>query len=202
MGVACTLGLVKTHTFACVGPLSALASFTRVSCWSSNPLKLSPVLLQVLNDEGLPSSLGVQGSKDFPASRCVASSFSEWADYHVQQENYNTYIPQTLQYCLTWRCWGTSPGTDSKIVVLIPVVTFLTPLTLNSRFERIDRPSFPSLYLYWKSKSSQLLPFCSTWDFCSHWADLRTPVLLFNRCAAPAKLPTWRCHLRSLQSTA
>ena len=32
--------------------------------------------------------------------------------------------------------------------VNIPVVTFLTPLTLNSRFERIDRPSFPSLYLY------------------------------------------------------
>ena len=59
--------------------------------------------------------------------------------------------------------------------------------------ERIDRPRFLGLYSYWKSKSSQLLPFCSTWDFCSHWADLRTPVLSFNRCAAPAKLPTWRC---------
>ena len=38
-------------------------------------LELSPVLLQVLHNEVLPSLLGVQGSKDFPASRCVASKF-------------------------------------------------------------------------------------------------------------------------------
>ncbi len=49
------------------------------------------------------------------------------------------------------------------------------------------------MYSYWKSKSKKLLPFCSTWDFCSHWASLRTPVLSFYRCAAPAKLPTWLC---------
>ena len=60
----------------------------------------------------------------------------------------------------------------------------------------IDRPLFPGLYSYWKSKSKKLLPFCSTWDFCSHWAPLRTPVLSFNRCAAPAKLPTWLCLSR------
>jgi len=83
---------------------------------------------------------------------------------------------------------------------VIPVVTFLTPLTLNSKSERIDRPSFPSLYSYWKSKSSQLLPFCSTWDFCSHWADLRTPVLLFNRCAAPAKLLSMGSANRALHT--
>ena len=53
--------------------------------------------------------------------------------------------------------------------------------------------SFHSLYSYWKSKSNELLPFCSTWDFCSHWAHLRTPALSFSRCAAPAKLPTWLC---------
>ena len=62
----------------------------------------------------------------------------------------------------------------------------------------IDRPRFLGLYSYWKSKSKKLLPFCSTWDFCSHWASLRTPVLLFNRCAAPAKLPTWLCLSRRL----
>ena len=39
-----------------------------------------------------------------------------------------------------------------------------------------------------KSKSSELLAFCSTWDFCSHWARLRTPALSFDRCAAPLSL--------------
>ena len=59
--------------------------------------------------------------------------------------------------------------------------------------QRIDRPCFRSLYSYWKSKSSKLFPFWSTRDFCSLWAYPWTPVLLFNRCAAPAKLPTWLC---------
>ena len=56
-----------------------------------------------------------------------------------------------------------------------------------------DRPHFHGLYSYWKSKSRGLLPFYSTWDFCSHRVPLRTPALSFNRCAAPAKLPTWQC---------
>jgi len=54
-------------------------------------------------------------------------------------------------------------------------------------------PHFHGLYSHWKSKSRGLLPFCSTGDFCSPWAPLRTPALSFNRCAAPAKLPTWQC---------
>ena len=33
----------------------------------------------------------------------------------------------------------------------------------------------------------------SAWDDCSHWADLRTPALFFNGCAAPAKLPSRQC---------
>ena len=37
------------------------------------------------------------------------------------------------------------------------------------------RPCFHSLYSYWKSKSKELLPFCSKRDFCSHGAPLRTP---------------------------
>ncbi len=39
-------------------------------------------------------------------------------------------------------------------------------------------------------------PFWSTWDFCSCRTHLRTPVLSFNRCAAPAKLSTWLCSPR------
>jgi len=31
------------------------------------------------------------------------------------------------------------------------------------------------------------------WDFCSHGAPFRTPPLTFWRCAAPAKLPDWKC---------
>lgn len=36
-------------------------------------------------------------------------------------------------------------------------------------------------------------PFGLQRDFCSLWAHLWTPALSFNRCAAPAKLPTWLC---------
>jgi hypothetical protein len=45
----------------------------------------------------------------------------------------------------------------------------------------IDRPRFHSSYSYWKSESNELLPFCSTRDFCSHWAHPRTHALSFNR---------------------
>ena len=42
------------------------------------------------------------------------------------------------------------------------------------------------------------LPFCSTRDFRSHWAHLRSPALSFDSCAAPVKLPTRQClRLRS-----
>ena len=57
--------------------------------------------------------------------------------------------------------------------------------------KRIDRPCFHSLYSYWKSKSNE-----SLWPFPLHEISvliethLWTPALCFNRCAAPAKLPT------------
>ena len=44
----------------------------------------------------------------------------------------------------------------------------------------------------WVSKSNQHLHLNSTCDICSHWIDLRSSVLFFNRCAAPAKLPIWQ----------
>ena len=76
------------------------------------------------------------------------------------------------------------------------MVTFLTPLASNSEcwtFKRIDRPRFHGLYSYWKSKSSELLPFYSTPGFCPGWARLGTPALPFDRCTAPVKLPAWHC---------
>ncbi len=48
------------------------------------------------------------------------------------------------------------------------------------------KPRFPGLFT--KSKSKKRLPFCSTWDFCSHWASLRTPVLSFSN-VPPQQLP-------------
>ena len=58
---------------------------------------------------------------------------------------------------------------------------------------RISRGSlsqtFQCIDPYWTSKSNQLLHLNSKCDFCSHWIDLRSSVLFFNRCAAPAKLP-------------
>ena len=64
--------------------------------------------------------------------------------------------------------------------------------------KRIDRPCFRSRSRYWRARSSQLLPFYSTWGFCPHWASLRTPTLPFDRCTAPVKLPAWHCfRLRS-----
>ena len=37
------------------------------------------------------------------------------------------------------------------------------------------RTRFHSWYSYWKSRSSELLPFCSMGGFCPPWARLRTP---------------------------
>ena len=62
--------------------------------------------------------------------------------------------------------------------------------------KRIDRPRFHGPYSYWKSGSSELLPFCSTRGFRPRRARLGTPALPFDRCTAPVKLPAWRC-LRS-----
>ena len=76
---------------------------------------------------------------------------------------------------------------------VIPVVIFLTPLSSNSEIKRIDRPTFLLLAPYWRERSSQHLPFCSTWGFRPHWAGLRTPALSFDRCTAPVKLPASQC---------
>jgi len=62
-----------------------------------------------------------------------------------------------------------------------------------SKVKRIDRPGFHRSYSYWKSESSQHRPLCSTRDFCSRWAGLRTPALSFDRCTAPVKLPARIC---------
>ena len=61
------------------------------------------------------------------------------------------------------------------------------------KIKRIDRSRFHGLYSYWKSKSSEILPFYSTWGFRPHWAHLRTPALPFDRCTAPVKLPARHC---------
>jgi len=42
----------------------------------------------------------------------------------------------------------------------------------------------------------QLLPLYSRRGFCSHGAALGTPVLRYNRCATPAKLPFCKCPVR------
>jgi len=62
-----------------------------------------------------------------------------------------------------------------------------------STSKRIDRPRFHGPYSYWKSESSELLPFCSTRGFRPRRAHLRTPALPFDRCTAPVKLPAWHC---------
>jgi hypothetical protein len=59
--------------------------------------------------------------------------------------------------------------------------------------KRIVRPGISRPDTYWMSRSSQLLSLYSTCGFCPHWADLWTPPLLFWRCTAPVKLPTWQC---------
>ena len=80
-------------------------------------------------------------------------------------------------------------------MLVIPVVTFLTPLSSNSEIKRIDRPTFLLLAPYWRERSSQLFPFWSTWGFRPHWAGLRTPALSFDRCTAPGKTPRKRTLL-------
>ena len=91
---------------------------------------------------------------------------------------------QTRQY----RC----PEVINKITNILKrqmqVCDIQTPLAPNPKGLK-DRPCFDSLYSYWQSKSNELLPFCSTRDFCSQWAHLRTPALSFNRCAPQPNSP-------------
>ena len=54
--------------------------------------------------------------------------------------------------------------------------------------------SFHCFRMHWTRKSNQLLPLNSTSGFRPLWADLGSPVLSFNRCAAPAKLPVRHCQ--------
>ncbi len=44
-----------------------------------------------------------------------------------------------------------------------------------------------------KIKIKWTFTFCSTQNFCSHWAHLKTFMLSFNKCVTLAKLPTWQC---------
>ena len=57
------------------------------------------------------------------------------------------------------------------------------------------RPRFPASKEHLSLEISKLLPLDSTRGFCPLWAYLWSPVLRFNRCAAPAKLPTKRCPI-------
>ena len=71
--------------------------------------------------------------------------------------------------------------------------TSRSTLRKKKTLERIDGPRFRGRRPHWRLRSSRLLPFCSTADFRPAWADLGTPALPFDRCAAPAKLPTRHC---------
>ena len=73
------------------------------------------------------------------------------------------------------------------------MVIFLTPLNKCSLFQRIVKPRFFGLYLYWKSRSSLLLTLFSTWGFCPHWVNFRTTALQFDSYTAPVKLPICIC---------
>ena len=92
-------------------------------------LKLSPVLLIVLHNRVLPLLLGIQGSKDFPASRCVASSYSLMITYHVIIKNI-TIPTSTIVSVLPDLTMQRMHCQGLKLITiwLIPVVTFLTPL--------------------------------------------------------------------------
>ena len=71
--------------------------------------------------------------------------------------------------------------------------TSRSTLRKKKTLERINGPRFRGHCPHWRLRSSRLLPFCSTADFRPAWADLGTPALPFDRCAAPAKLPTRHC---------
>ena len=87
--------------------------------------ELSPVLLKVLHEEALSLRLafGALRTSQHPGVSLVHSPLA--ATTCSRELQY--LIPQTFRYCLTWQRWGSLPGTDDN-VVLIPVVTFLTPL--------------------------------------------------------------------------
>lgn len=65
--------------------------------------------------------------------------------------------------------------------------------TFPMKFLLCVRPCFHCLYLYWKSRSSELLLFCSIRGSCLPWAWLRIHALPFHKCIIPVQLPTWQC---------
>ena len=84
-------------------------------------------------------------------------------------------------------CFTIIGRADIEARPVIPVVTFLTPLTW-------DRLAMLSQFVFiLKIKIKRFLPFCSTWGICCYWTRLRTPALSFDRCAPWDKLPNWHC---------
>ena len=98
-----------------------------------------------------------------------------------------------------------STGTTGKIN---PYGNFSDSSSLNfrdlyprrTRCWRFARTRFLAYCHYWRQKLSQLLTLFSTKGFWPFWADHCTPALSFNRCAAPAKLPTWTFPLSIMSS--
>ena len=80
---------VKTHTLPCVEPLSAFA-LPESAADHPIPWNYLPYSSKYCTAKELPLPLGVQGSKDFPASRCVASELPFLANTTCLAGNYNT----------------------------------------------------------------------------------------------------------------
>ena len=69
---------------------------------------------------------------------------------------------------------------------------------MTSLIKKIRHSIFHCVLLLKVHRLRQLLPLCSMRGFCSHGAVLGTPVLHYNRCATPAKLPVCKCSVQLL----
>ena len=100
---------------------------------------------------------------------------------------YDSCLPKNKKATLLWTLGCHKP--------VIPVVTFLTPRQKLSASKGSIGHAF-TVCIHTENQNQvtfTLMFFGSTWDFCSHWAHLRTPALSFNRRAAPSQLPIWQC---------
>lgn len=95
----------RTHTLPCVEPLSVgvASDFTRVGCWSSNPLNCLPYSSKYCTMGCYRHRLAFRALRTFQHPGVSLVMFS-WSLYHYSREG---PMPNTdIGHCLTWQRGG------------------------------------------------------------------------------------------------
>ena len=96
---------IRTHTLPCVEPLSAFSSFTRVSCWLSNPWNC---LLYSSKYSTIRCYHDCLAFRALRTSQHPGVSLVRILSCYVPLHNriLQCLLLQIFQHCLTWQCRG------------------------------------------------------------------------------------------------